>query len=92
MNIQLENEPSGITIPQAQNILPQFPGLLGNAEWSIPLTHDGKPVMVLMSWELFQSIEETLEIMGDQELMESLRNSIEDIAAGRLTSVEDVGA
>ncbi len=66
--------------------------LLGYSEWSIPLTRDGERVIVLMSWRLFQPLEETLEIMGDKELMESLRQSIREVADAKTIPFEDVVA
>ncbi len=65
---------------------------MGNPEWSIPLTRYGKPVMVLMSWKLFQALEETLEIMGDEQLMESLGQSIREVEDAKTIPFEDVVA
>ena len=45
-----------------------------------------------MSWRLFQPLEETLEIMGDKELMESLRQSIREVAGAKTIPFEDVVA
>jgi len=45
-----------------------------------------------MSWRLFQPLEETLEIMGDKELMESLRQSIREVADAKTIPFEDVVA
>ena len=54
------------------------------------LTRHGKPVMAMMSWDLFESITETMDIMGDPDLMTALRQSIEDVCAGRFISLEQV--
>ena len=42
-----------------------------------------------MSWELFEAIEET---MGDPDLVAALRESIQDVAEGRVRTVEEVTA
>jgi hypothetical protein len=39
-----------------------------------------------MRWDLYESIVETLEIMGDNELMAALRQGIKEIDAGRSIS------
>ncbi|WP_457549854.1 hypothetical protein [Archaeoglobus sp.] len=39
--------------------------------------------------ELRDSIIETLEIMADEELMESIRRSEEDVKAGRVRPIEE---
>lgn len=43
-----------------------------------------------MPWDLYESIIETLEIMGDQTLMEPLRRSIRDIEEGRTFTTKEV--
>ena len=45
-----------------------------------------------MPWELFESIVETMEIMGDAEIMETLRRSIRDVQEGNLVSIDEVKA
>jgi PHD/YefM family antitoxin component YafN of YafNO toxin-antitoxin module len=39
--------------------------------------------MAILPWELYESIMETLEIMGDTELMAAFRQGIKDIEEGR---------
>jgi hypothetical protein len=36
-----------------------------------------------MPWELYEAIVETLEIMGDEELMDALRQSIKEAEEGK---------
>ena len=85
-------EIEGLSITEARSRLTQLPEQLANMGWALPLTRRGEPVMALMSWELFEAIEETLEIMGDPELMAALRESIKDVAEGRVRSLEEVTA
>ena len=49
----------------------------------ILVTRNGRPSFVLMSPDELESIEETLEIMSDPELVESLRTSIQEAAEGK---------
>jgi antitoxin YefM len=57
---------------------------------AIALTRHGRPVMALMPWELYEAIMETLDIWGDPEQIALLRQSIEDVGAGRTTLWEAV--
>ena len=91
MATNLDNE-RGLSITEARSRLTQLPEQLAAMGWAIPLTRHGEPVMALMSWELFQSIEETLEIMGDPELIAALRESIKEAAEGKTLLLEDVKA
>ena len=46
----------------------------------------GKPI----SWDLLESIIETLEVLNDAELMDAIRRGIRDMAEGRFCLWEDV--
>lgn len=54
----------------------------------ILVTRNGRPSFVLVSPDDLESLEETLEILRDTELTESIRRSREDAAAGRATRLE----
>ncbi len=55
---------------------------------AIAVTRRGKPVLAIMTWELFEAIYETLEIMGDEGLMRSLRQGIKEVREGKTVSWE----
>ncbi len=55
---------------------------------AIAVTRRGKPVLAIMTWELFEAIYETLEIMGNEGLMRSLRQSIKEVREGKTISWE----
>lgn len=50
----------------------------------LEITRRGKPVLAVMPWELYEAVAETLEVMGDKELMAQLRQSIREIDTGEL--------
>ncbi len=54
------------------------------------ITRNGRPSAVMLSADEYESLEETLDILQDKELMEALRKSEDDVGAGRLTSLEDL--
>ena len=81
-----------IPIVEARRMLTKLPELLEKDKRAIAVTRRGTPVMALMSWEMFEAIEETLDIMGDPELMEALRQSIKEVEAGKLIPLENIKA
>lgn len=54
------------------------------------VTRRGKPVFTMMSRERYEAISETLEIMGDQELMNALAKSVNDIESGKTLGSAEV--
>jgi PHD/YefM family antitoxin component YafN of YafNO toxin-antitoxin module len=55
----------------------------------LEITRRGKPVLAVMPWELYEALAETLEVMGDKELLAQLRQSIQELDAGKLVSWQD---
>jgi len=49
----------------------------------VTVTRRGKPVLALMPWDLYETITETLEILGDMELVSELRESIAEYEKGK---------
>ena len=56
----------------------------------VTVTRDGKPVMAILPWALYESIMETLEVMSDPELMVSFREGVKDIEEGRVQPLDEV--
>jgi antitoxin YefM len=71
-----------IPITEARHELTSLPERLAVEPGAVAITRRGKPVLAVMPWELYESIMETLDILGDEELMTTLRQGIEEIAAG----------
>ncbi len=57
---------------------------------AVAVTKRGQPVLALVPWEVYEGIVETLEILGDETLMASLRRSIKEAARGKLLPWEGV--
>lgn len=56
----------------------------------VVITRNGRPSAVVLSAAEYEALEETLEILGDEETLEALKRSDEDVAAGRLFSFDEV--
>lgn len=50
----------------------------------------GKPVLAVMSWDLYESITETREIMSDPEMMAAFRQGVKEMEEGRAIPWEQV--
>lgn len=59
---------------------------------TVQVTRRGEPVLAIMPWALYESIAETLEILGDEELMAALRQSIREIQDGDTYTPEEIRA
>ena len=55
----------------------------------LAITRRNKEVMAVMSWELYEGLLETLEVLSDPELMGNLKKGIEDVKAGRTRSLSE---
>ncbi len=86
------NETKTIPMREARNLLTRLPEQLAEEHHAIAVTRRGTPVLAVMTWDLYEAIQETLEIMGDPELMAALRESIQQAAEGKLIPLADVKA
>jgi antitoxin YefM len=72
-----------ITTVDARRELTKLPEKLEANPTTIAVTRRGKPVLAIMSWEDYESILETLEILNDDESVERLRGSIKEVKEGK---------
>ncbi len=56
----------------------------------VVITRKGRPAAVVISPEEWEAVEETLEILQDEETLAALLESEGDVKAGRLLSLEEV--
>jgi antitoxin YefM len=72
-----------IPITTARHVLTSLPEQLEQDPGAVAITRRGKPVLAILPWELYESLVETIEILGDAELMAALRQSIKDAETGK---------
>lgn len=77
-----------LSIMEARKQLTSLPEtLMHNGQVDVlEVTRRGKPVLAVMPWELYEAVAETLEVMGDKDLMSQLRQSIKELDSGKLIS------
>ena len=57
---------------------------------TIAITKNGEPVGVMMGISRYEALLETIEILSDKHILESLEKSERDFAAGRTFAHDDV--
>ena len=76
-----------LTISEARKTLLDLPEKLARTpERAVTITRRGQPVLAILPWEFYESIIETLDILGDPEMVKTLRESLEDLKRGRMVS------
>ena len=72
-----------MTILSATEARNSFSQLCKDAEQEVvQITQHNKPSMAVMSWEYYQSLIETLEILSEPDTLNSIQRGEEDIQAG----------
>lgn len=56
----------------------------------VVITRNGRPVAVLAPADEQEALEETLEVLQDEDILEALRESEQDVKAGRLSTLDEV--
>jgi antitoxin YefM len=56
---------------------------------TVIVTRRGKPVLAIMTWEDYQSILDTLEILNDAKAVEQLSRSIKEVKEKKTIRWED---
>jgi antitoxin YefM len=77
------SDPKQIPIIKARDRLTSLPEELAEEPGAIAVTRRGEPVLAILPWDLYESIVETLEILGDEDLMAALRQSIKEVSEGK---------
>lgn len=57
---------------------------------AVKITRRGKPVLAVLSWDLYESVVETMEIMSDPELMAAFRQGVKEMEEGQAIPWEQV--
>ena len=78
-----------IPIAEARDELTSLPERLSESHETVTVTRRGKPVLAILSWEEYETLTETLEILGDAKLMAAVRQGIKEAKAGKGMSWTD---
>ena len=78
-----------------KELRPEIPKIIARIDGKLDryvVTKRGKPVVVMLSVEDYESLMETLDILADPEAMAGLRKGEEDIRKGRSRSWAEIKA
>ena len=67
-----------IPMTDARYELTSLPEKLSSAHEAVSVSRRGKPVLAILPWEEYETIVETLEILGDGAMMAALRKGIRE--------------
>jgi len=77
-----------IPITEARNKFMKLPDQAAKHQ-ILAVTRRNKEVMAVMSWELYEGLLETVEVLSDPKLMNHLKKSIDDVKSGRTLSLSE---
>lgn len=75
-----------MNIAEARKKITKLEEEFTNDEKIISVTKHNKPVLAVMSWEFYETLMETLEVLKDKNLVEQLKNSINQLNEGKTVS------
>ena len=74
-----------VPLAEAKNRLSEVVDRLEREHGRVVTTKHGRPAAVMLSLEDLESLEETLAILGDPELLAAVREADAEVAAGTTT-------
>ena len=92
INILTYTVPVGDTLPfsEVKAHLSELADRVERQHDRILVTRNGRPSFVILSPDDLESLEETIDILSDDELMDSLRKSLLEAAEGQLLPLDDL--
>jgi prevent-host-death family protein len=81
-----------MTVTDAKARLSELVYAVATTHDRVEITRNGEPAAVLISYDEFDSMRETIALLSDPGARADIRESEADIKAGRLTDAEDLRA
>lgn len=75
--------PEYLPLADVKNRLSEVVDRIERAHGRVVITKHGRPAVAIVSIEDLESLEETLEILGDPDLLADVRKAEADVAKGR---------
>jgi prevent-host-death family protein len=72
-----------LPISEVKARLPELVNGVAEREEEIVVTRNGRPAAMLVSYAEYERLKETLDVLSDPDLMQQIRESEAEIAAGR---------
>ena len=81
-----------IGMNDARAALTRLPEELEEEPGVVSVTRHGRPVLAIMTWDDYEGILETFEILKDPEALADLRQAMQDMEDGKVRDFEEVVA
>jgi antitoxin YefM len=78
-----------VPLAEVKNRLSEVVDRLEREHGRVVITKHGRPAAVMLSLEDLESLEETLAILSDPELMSAIQEADAEVAAGRATRLSE---
>lgn len=80
-----------LSMSEAREQLTRLPEQLAEAPntGAVTITRHGEPVLAVLSYDFYEAIMETLEIVSDPNELASVRAGLQDIVEGRTVSLAE---
>lgn len=72
-----------LAISEARKELNHLHKRLEREHEAIGITQNGKPIMAIMDWDFYETIMESLEVLGDENLLARIKQGLQEINAGK---------
>ena len=92
MTTKIERQTRELGIHDASRSLAQIVKDLNESPGVVSVQRYGKPVLAIMTWDDYEGLMETLEIVRDDEAMESFRRAVKQFEAGEGRPFEEFAA
>lgn len=76
-----------LPITEARHGLTSMPKRLARKHETAAITRRGKRVLAIMPWDDYESILETMEILGDEEAMKAIRQDLKNLKKGKTKGI-----
>ena len=87
-----ERTTRSVGMNDARGALTRLPEELEAEPGVVSVTRHGRPVLAVMTWDDYEGILETFEILKDPEALADLRQAIQDLEKGEARDFEEVAA
>lgn len=72
-----------LPISEVKARLPELVTAVEEREEEVIVTRNGKPAARLINYDEYERLKETLDVLSDPDLMQQIRESLADLAAGK---------
>ena len=79
-----------VPVGQVVSRLPAMLETIQGRGKAVAITKDGAPAAVLLSYDTFAGLLETMEILSDNDTVRQLARSVEDLRQGRVVEVRNL--